>query len=202
MSDQNESEKKTFDQVYEYRNRMGNTYYLHEGKTKTGKARYFFAKTVRDGARREMPKGFECTESINGVVSVRRKTQEHALIPAEDIHIIEAELRRHRHLRYYRVQADKNSIIIFEPFPKVDDLSRLSRYGYPPSRADIKMRMARAQYSPVMKFDRGEKYYTAYRMTYRGSGGWSWPIKSGKLEVLVKQLVKHIGTDGFYELDL
>jgi hypothetical protein len=33
-----------------HENRMGVRFYLHEGRTKTGKARYFFARTVRDGA--------------------------------------------------------------------------------------------------------------------------------------------------------
>jgi hypothetical protein len=49
-----------------YTNRMGDTYYLHEGTTKTGKARYFVAKTIREGVLSAMPDGFEFAESING----------------------------------------------------------------------------------------------------------------------------------------
>jgi hypothetical protein len=52
----------------------------------------------------------------------------------------------------------------------------------------------------VMKFVLGVKGYVAFRMTYRGKGGWSWPLASGKLPHIVKRLVKHIGTDEFYEL--
>ena len=55
-----------------YTNRRGDTYYLHAGKTKTGKPRYFVAKKVCEGALASMPDGWEFTESINATVSVRR----------------------------------------------------------------------------------------------------------------------------------
>ena len=35
--------------VVTYTDRMGDSYYLHEGKTTTGKVRYFVAKTIREG---------------------------------------------------------------------------------------------------------------------------------------------------------
>ena len=38
-----------------YTNRKGDTYYLHGGKTKTGKPRYFFAKAAGSGSLSEMP---------------------------------------------------------------------------------------------------------------------------------------------------
>jgi hypothetical protein len=37
-------------------------------------------------------------------------------------------------------------------------------------------------------------------MTYRGKGGWSWPVMDGKLADVVKKVVSKIGTDDFYEL--
>lgn len=65
-----------------YTNR--DTFFLHEGKTKTGKPRYFFAKTIREGAITEMPAGFEVTESVSAVVSVRptpRTSRRTSLVP-------------------------------------------------------------------------------------------------------------------------
>jgi hypothetical protein len=179
---------------------MGDTYYLHEGKTKTGKSRYFFARTVRKGVLEKMPKGYECSESINGVVSVRRKVVENTLIPADDVRVVEAELGKYQHLRYYRAQVEKNAIVIFEPYPRVDELMMLDQFGFASSRTYFEQRMARAQYSPVMKFEREEQRYIAFRMTYRGSGGWSWPLASGDLQHLTKKLVRHIGTEEFFEL--
>lgn len=43
--------------VFTYVNRMGVRFYLHGGKTKTDKPRYFFARDVRAGALAEMPEG-------------------------------------------------------------------------------------------------------------------------------------------------
>lgn len=58
-----------------YTNGKGVTYYLHEGRTQSGKPRYFFARSVRDGSLAELPTGFEVAESVNGVVSVRRRRE-------------------------------------------------------------------------------------------------------------------------------
>jgi hypothetical protein len=100
-----------------YTNRAGATYYLHEGKTKTGKPRFFVAKTVREGARAVMPDGYEFSESINGVVSVRRVSTRAATatIPDTDLAMVRAELARHEHLRGHRVEAVKGEVVVFEP---------------------------------------------------------------------------------------
>lgn len=47
-----------------YTNRKGQVYYLHAGKTKTGKRRYFVAKTIGAGALAELPAGFEIRPSL------------------------------------------------------------------------------------------------------------------------------------------
>ncbi len=73
-------------------NRMGATFYLHGGKTKTGKPRYFVAKTIREGALFAMPDGFEFAESINAVVSVRRLIKGMPKIP--DTHLVLARVHR------------------------------------------------------------------------------------------------------------
>jgi len=180
-------------------------YFLHRCKTKAGKHRYFFATTIRQGALAEMPDGFECVESINGVVSVRKKVSvsDSIDIPEVDVRIVETELAKHQHLRYHKVRVEKGAIIIFEPNPREDELLALGTgiFGFT-SRAFIEERMAQARYAPVMKFERvlaGDKY-SGFRMTYRGKGGWSWPLKSGKLSDIVEKLIKNIGTEGFFEL--
>jgi hypothetical protein len=184
-----------------YVNRMGDTYYLHEGKTKTGKPRLFFAKAIREGALAEMPDGFEVSESINGVVSVKRKTPGAVSVPDEDVTVVQSAIGRHAHLRGYMVRAQGNAIVVFEPHPRPDELRGLfDRMGYlgQPDRF-IEGRMKQAQYAPVMKFEREGDGYLVRRMTYRGEGGWSWPLKQGKLVDLAKMVGK-IGTEAFYEL--
>jgi hypothetical protein len=56
-----------------YKNRRGDTYYLHEGTTKTDKRRYFVIKTERESALASMLEGFEFAKSVNGGVSMTRR---------------------------------------------------------------------------------------------------------------------------------
>ncbi|HEX7599974.1 MAG TPA: hypothetical protein VF316_00135 [Polyangiaceae bacterium] len=183
-------------------NRMGDTYFLHEGKTKTGKPRYFFAKSVRDGALAEMPPGLEVSESINGVVSVRRITAGAVAVPESDVKLVEAAVARHEHLAGYLVRVVGSAMVDFEPHPRPAELRDIAeRLGRVHRAASfIEERMKKAQYAPVLKFEREGDVYVVHRMTYRGEGGWSWPLMDGKLAALAKKVVSSIGTDAFYEL--
>ena len=184
-----------------YTNRMGDTYYLHEGKTKTGKPRYFFAKTIREGAITQMPEGFEVSESVNAVVSARRKRKDGAQVPAADLEVVRETMQRLRHLRDCVVRADGKAIVIYEPYPRREQLEG-SDFGFgrrlPASY--IEDRMKKAQLSPVMKFEWEGDEYAVYRMTYRGEGGWSYPLDHGPLERLARKYVRPVGTEQFFDL--
>jgi hypothetical protein len=180
---------------------------LHQGQTKTGTLRYFVAKSIGAGALPKMPPGFEFTESINGVVSVRRTGRAAGLIPAVDLDLVRTELSRHRHLRYHAVEARGNEIVVYEPDDRLSDkgiemLTELSGGGPLLDRrlADIR---AKTRYWPVMKFVSAgfgpPDNYVASRMSYRGAGGWR-PLSAGPLGTLVKAYMRHIGTEKFFEL--
>ena len=196
------------DSALAHTNRHGATYYLHQSKTKAGKLRYFVAKAIGAGAIQEMPPGFEFTESINGVVSIRRTARAPSRIPAADLDLVRTELSRHTHLRYHAAEERRNEIVICEPDNRlsadgVDSLAELCS-GEPVllarRLADIR---AKTRYWPVMKFAASAfgppHSYVAYRMSYRGEGGWLH-LSTGPLSVLVRSYVRHIGTDRFFEL--
>lgn len=188
--------------VFTYVNRMGVRFYLHGGTTKTGKPRYFFARTVRDGALAEMPEGLEVVESINGVVSVRKKKPGDVPVPPEDVKLVEAALARHPHLRWYKVQAAQGAIVVFEPQTRLDELRSMSDHFVFPRQLEryIEERMRKSRYAPVMKFEREADHYVVFRMTYRGHGGWSYPLDSGTLTKLIKKVVAKVGTEKFFDL--
>jgi hypothetical protein len=188
--------------VFAHTNRMGVTYYLHEGKTKTGKPRYFFTRAVGPEALAKMPDGFELSESINGVVSVRRTNAGASVVPDEDVKAVETVVRGHSHLRGYGVRAVGNAVVIFEPHPRPDELRDFAQRLGNTHRAlgFVEERMKKAQYAPVMKFEPEGAGYVAFRMTSRGKGGWSWPLQTGKIRDLAKSLVGSLGTDAFFEL--
>jgi len=192
--------------VVTYTNRRGDVYYLHEGRTKTGKARYFAAKAPRAGALSAMPDGFEFCESINGVVSVRKIDSKAPSVPEGDVNLARAEMARHAHLRRHRIEVVKGEIVIFEPisglFPDLE--AEIARHSS--MRPEIAALLSgsmrqRIRYGPVMKFvPVGDKRYSVHRMTYRGDGGWSWPLASGRLQELLERFLGRVGTDQFFEL--
>ena len=89
--------------IVAHRNRMGVTFYLHEGKTKTGKQRYFVAKEIGPGALARLPAGFEVCESINGVVSVRRVRLDRGDIPERDLALVRQAVDGCQHLQNWYV---------------------------------------------------------------------------------------------------
>ena len=189
-------------QALSYTNHAGVTYYLHEGRTKTGKPRFFVAKTIRDDARSTMPEGFEFTESINGVVSVRRLDRREPTIPASDLALARNELSRHPHLERHRIEPIKGEIIVYvdQRLPRPDDVVRL-QHLLGCSREAVEATLP-PRYTPVMKFEPTDPpgHYCVYRMTYRRDGGWSWPLATAPLSQLVETYLPALGTDRFFEL--
>ena len=189
-----------------YVNRRGETYYLHEGRTKRGLPRYFVAKTVGAGALAAMPAGFEITESINGVVSVRRIDPDAPAVPAPDVDLVRAEVARHPHLRFHRVDVAKGAIVVFQPVGglTVDSVVAIARtLGLPAALTEGRLagQLGHSSYTPVLKFvPCGSEVYEMFRMTYRGRGGWSWALTDGPLKKLVQKYVRLVGTDEFFEL--
>lgn len=195
-----------------YTNRFGDVYYLHEGRTKTGKPRYFVAKKVGEGALTVMPEGWSFTESINAVVSVTRGKPDTTVVPAEDLAVVEAEIARHDRLWAYKAAPFRGDIVVYQPMRGEIDavFSEFSRYvwagregtpAYKQRLAEARAKiMARQQFDPVFKFSPVAAVAGAYfasRMSYRGKGGWLC-LRPGPLARLVKQYIPLLGTDDLF----
>ena len=98
--------------AFTYKNRRGDSYYLHQGTTSLGKPKYFTSKNP-DGALNAVPSGYEVTEDINGVVFVRRPRA--SVISKVDLECVASKAKSYRHLAEYQVVANENSIIIYQP---------------------------------------------------------------------------------------
>jgi len=191
--------------IVTYTNRHGETYFLHQGRTKTGRARYYVARGASEGALGAMPAGFEITESINGVVSVRRADPSRPQVHLADLETVRAELARHAHLRRCVVDSRDGEIFIHEPESSYEPegLGALAaELGVSLDRMRAAAIRRRPRYSPVMKFvPEGVRggVWVAYRMTYRGHGGWHI-LSAGRLPELARRYVGHIGKESFFEL--
>ena len=104
-------------------NRMGDVYYLHEGKTKTGKPRYHFSKKADGELAKSVPDGFEIYEKPNGQVFLRKIVARD--VTSKEIAVVEAGVRRYSDLKLFRVAAEKDSIVVYTPNQTEDDLERM-----------------------------------------------------------------------------
>ena len=189
--------------AFHYTNRKGSTYYLHRRKTKNGRVRYVFAKSVGDGALDALPEGYQVRESINGVVSVVRLGQARFITELEEQAVRSAMVELD--LLECRLEIRDKTISIFEPDRSVADLAELLAATSPVglSKRAVDNLARRVNYSPVLRFvldDRSTRTFHVERMTYRGEGGWSYPLGHGKIASLAKQYVPHVGKDSMFDL--
>ena len=187
----------------EYTNRKRKVYFLHAGKTKKGKRRYYFSPKSDGDLVEEIPEGFEICESPNAVVSLR-KTVDKAVTEGE-VETLEREIGRHEHTKSCIVEVKGKTATVFEPDKKAEDISKLLSFGIFSPRVDVDDILEKTQrYTPVLRFtvqDEERRLFVAERYCFRGSVE-GWIVLSGyeKLGVLAKEFVKHVGRDTFFEL--
>jgi hypothetical protein len=191
-----------------YTNRKGQTYYLCQGLTKTGKLRYYFAREPIEGPPDQIPEGYRISESVNGVVSLVKDRPQ--LIMPQEVAGVETVLARHPKGCDYRVGVQKNQIVIYERLgPDIDTLSaifgKISAFQSDIVKARLQEQLDKlARFSPIMRFilvDQGERKFTAERWRYMGDiDDWIDSGESEKLEKLARRLIPKLGTDDFIEL--
>ncbi len=150
-----------------------------------------------------MPEGYDFTESINGVVSVRRIDRRGPHIPAQDVEIVRVEMARHGQLHHHRAECVRGEIVIFEPSSGLMtlDAEHAHWFGIRWNEPAPNHPAIRTRYAPVLKFvPCGSGDYAVHRMTYRGQGGWSYSLAHGPLVKLVGRFVGKIGTEAFFDL--
>jgi hypothetical protein len=188
-------------------NRKGITYTLCQKATKTGKPRYTFVRDPK-GKRvvEKVPKGWEISESVNGIVSLARERVQ-KLLPGE-IAAVEEAVHRHPKAHNYRVNVRSDQIEVHESVgPDVDGLlSDLKGFGFllNDKEAGLRAVLERStQFTPVLRFileDEETRVYRAERWCYSGSiDGWLF-ITTGPVEQLARRMIPTLGTDEFFEL--
>ncbi|MEZ4410921.1 MAG: hypothetical protein R3A52_31255 [Polyangiales bacterium] len=185
-----------------YVSSRGESWYLHEGVTKTGKPRYFVARSVGAGALAAMPEGREFRESINGVVSVARVDASAPRVDPADLAALQAEVKKHRQLARHKVAELKGALVLHEPhgLGSMEMSAFATIFGLDPE-ALSGLPVTRVRYTPVLKFvtnpDAGT--WSVYRWVSLGEGFWHW-LGHGKLLTLAREYLPAVGTDEFFEL--
>lgn len=184
-------------------NRKGDTYYLHEGKTKTGKPRWFFSKTASGELASSIPPGYEIYENYQAQVFLRAKVP--MLVTTKEIKTVEDGIRMLAKVPHFLVEAKGDEITVFVAAQNTGFLeaSLASKYGTADPgklRAELERFL---RYLPMMRFtltDLKRRRFAASRWCFLGSiDGWFSLGGMGDIATMVNKYVPHLGRESFFE---
>jgi hypothetical protein len=186
-----------------YVNRRRKTYYLHQGKTKTGKPKYFFSTTGEGALAEKIPAGYEIYENANAQVFLRKIQPQ--LIHDTEKAIVEKHLGKLRRSLRYVIDVKGKVITIFESVQDVGLMEEWLEEISCPEGTDPKTFLDRAtSFMPVMRFvleNEADRTFRTERFCLIGSvDGWIVVGRPDRLDALVKKYIKHLGTESFYQL--
>ena len=109
----------------QYRNRVGKTYYLCEGKSKTGKPRYFFSsqQNGKGKAIDKIPDGYEIYEHPENTQVFLRKKRPRLITEIEE-QFVKKNLNSLKRLKQYRIDCKDENITIYESNADTENLKR------------------------------------------------------------------------------
>lgn len=187
-------------------NRKQQTYYLHQGKTKTGKPRYFFSMKTEGDLVDTIPDGFEIYENPNAQVFLRKIQPQ--LITDDEIAIIKKGIKKFSKTQNFLIDVKKNIISIFTSNQNASALSELltgTAAFYSRTPKDVQQLLTRSlTYSSDLRFilvDKQKRLFQTERFCYLGSiDDWIEIGPIDQLSTLVKTYVRHLGQESFYDL--
>ncbi len=192
--------------VMEYVNRKGDTYYLQQGKTKTGKPKYYFGRRLSAAPLDAMPEGYEVHESPENAQVHARKTRA-TEVSSMERRLVEEAVARLAGLKHVIVNIEHDALVVYLPDTEDEPLERLDEMPWFSAGAIGKLRdrqARRAYYQKMMRFellDDDERLYSVQRWCFRGSiDNWVFLAGPAPLERLVEQFAPHLGKESFFEL--
>jgi hypothetical protein len=188
-----------------YTNRRGQKYYLHVGRTKTGKDKFFFSKKAGGELCTVAPEGFEVYENPDGLVVLRRELK--TFLDESELSFIRRSMRTMTSLEDYQytIDHDKDTITIFvlddDPVKRLAELNPL---WLERKNADRDYALRFGHYAAMVRFrlvEKEKRLFRADRFCFRGSVD-DWIEISGPetLDTLAKRFLKHLGQESFYDL--
>jgi len=188
-------------------NRRGKTYYLHIGKTKTGKDKYYFSLKTNGPLAETIPNGYEIYENPNAQVFFR--IIQPKLITDLEKAMVERGMRQYSKVKNYQIDIRGKNITIYIPDQDEDMLfelfQSLALFHKPKAPID-KIVSESLTFTPMLRFiltDEGDREFVVQRYCFRGSiDDWIEIDGPDSLENLVKRFVQHLGQQSFYDLPL
>ncbi|MGA2400427.1 MAG: hypothetical protein ABSG91_01835 [Syntrophobacteraceae bacterium] len=190
----------------QHTNRRGKTYWLHRGKTKTGKPKYFFSPKPEGDLVESVPAGYEIYENPNAQVHLIKAVPK--LITEAEKMVVEKQLEKLHSSMSYKIDVKGKVITIFESNESIGGMqeifsSFLSSRQLPDTGV-MEILEHSASYVPIMRLtlqDENRRTFVVERFCFRGSvEGWIFIGGSDSLEVVAGKFIPHLGQTSFYEL--
>ncbi|MGA7877994.1 MAG: hypothetical protein WCA08_20215 [Desulfoferrobacter sp.] len=192
----------------QYTNQKGQVYFLHQGKTKTGKPKYYFSMKGGSELIETIPDRYEVYENANAQVFLIRE-QPKAITDDERL-FIEEQVSKIRVNRNYRIDIKGKVITIYESNENTRELRRmfeeLSMYRSRQTTENelLKLLDRSTTYSPLMRFileDEEKRLFSVQRYCFRGSvDDWIQIGGAQHLKAVVEKFIPHLGKESFFEL--
>ncbi len=198
----------------QYTNRVGKTYYLREGKTKTGKPRYFFSSQQHGKGKAidKIPEGYEIYEHPENAQVFLRKKRPRLITDIEEQFVIK-HLNTLKRSRRYRVDCKDKYITIYESNADTEILKGIfgDLLSNAPTRPGINaddamaalINIANQHYTAMLRFcldDKEKRTFTVERFCFRGAiDEWIYLAGPDDFRSIVKEYVKILGTDEFFD---
>jgi hypothetical protein len=200
--------------VVHYTNRIGMTYYLREGKTKTGKPRYFFSaqQHIKGEVVYRIPDGYEIYEHPENAQVFLRKMRPQLITDLEKL-IVNKAVKALQRSKRYLIDIKDEYITIYESSVDVEDLKSIfsDLLEHTPPRPELTaddamnvlVNAADRHYSAILRFrlvDKKRRTFTAERFCFIGAiDDWINIGGPENLETLVETYIELLGTDIFFD---
>lgn len=190
----------------EYVNRRGDRYYVLEGRTKTGKPKYYCSKRPGENTVECLPEGYEVHERPADAMVVVRKVRRSRVAPFEREQL--ARLADSLASVPAVVDVEGDSLIVYASDTNPDESIRAMTILLGTSLGDEEQHRqwiaGNSRYSPMFRFtlsDEDRRLYSVERWCYLGSiDRWMPLLRSGPLEELADEYLPHLGEESFFEL--
>ena len=188
-------------------NKRKRIYYLHRGKTKTGKPRYHFSMKDKGDLMEKIPEGFEIYEHPSNAQVFLRKKQPQIITDIEN-YLINKYLKKIKRSERYLSDIKGEFITVFESNQNIDNLKALFKTlplcGHGSDSFLTEILEQETTYRPIMRFilkDKKKRIFMAERFCFKGSiDDWIHIGGPDSLGNLLKAYLKHLGRDSFYDL--
>jgi hypothetical protein len=177
-------------------NRKEDTYYLHSGRTKTGKPRYWFSKSEDGELVESIPKGYEIYENPDAQVFLRKIVPQ--LVTPFEVAVVTRGLERYAP-EMCLVDVQGEYIVVYHA-----EKSKLDLADFPFA---FREPIFHGRFMKIIQFilvDEDERTFRVQRWCFRGSiDRWidlGSSKSEGNLPDLVKEFCPHIGQESFFEL--